>query len=186
MRFRSIFFIVLIFALATASLSACAGTGSQNDPITFAPKSMLPDFARDASRQVQEAYLFAAANPNVLRQYPCYCGCGGMGHTSNLDCYVKEFRTDGTVEFDNHAFGCSICVDITQDVMRLMREGKDETTIRDYINTTYSPFGPSTDTPPVGQATCSEAAAASCGKTDTTPLFNSDSVPQANVPTNSQ
>jgi hypothetical protein len=35
-------------------------------------------------------------------------------------------------------------VDITRDVMRLMREGRGEAEIRAYIDATYSKFGPST------------------------------------------
>jgi hypothetical protein len=44
----------------------------------------------------------------------------------------------------SHASGCSTCVDITRDVMRLMREGKDLKTIRSYIDMTYSQYGPAT------------------------------------------
>jgi cytochrome c-type biogenesis protein CcmH/NrfF len=51
--------------------------------------------------------------------------------------------TNGTITFDNHALGCSICVDITQDVMRLQREGKSDQEIRAYIDGTYSKYGPS-------------------------------------------
>jgi hypothetical protein len=54
---------------------------------------------------VQEAYRFAIANPEVLAQLPCYCGCGGMGHKSDLDCFVEEFNPDGTIAaFGYHAF----------------------------------------------------------------------------------
>ncbi len=148
MKLRSISLIVVVFLLLASSLSACGGSAS--DPLTLAPKDILPDEVKTASTSVQEAYRFAAANPDVLAQYPCYCGCGNMGHQSNRDCFIKNINPDGTIEFDNHANGCTLCVDIAQDVMRLMREGKDAVTIRDYIDTTYSPFGPGTDTPPVG------------------------------------
>ncbi|RME41938.1 MAG: hypothetical protein D6796_15140, partial [Caldilineae bacterium] len=50
-------------------------------------------------------YRFAIANPDVLAQYPCYCGCGGMGHKNNRDCYIREMRPDGSIEFETHAFG---------------------------------------------------------------------------------
>jgi hypothetical protein len=71
----------------------------------MAPESALPDFVQDAPPQVKEAYRFAIANPDVLSYIPCYCGCGAVGHQSNRDCYVKEVRPDGSLEFDNHAFG---------------------------------------------------------------------------------
>ncbi len=60
---------------------------------------------RTAPPQVKEAYRFAIANPDVLDAFPCYCGCGQMGHESNLDCYIKEVRADGSLVFENHAFG---------------------------------------------------------------------------------
>ncbi|MCA9915616.1 MAG: hypothetical protein KC496_19815, partial [Anaerolineae bacterium] len=38
---------------------------------------------------------------------------------------------------------CSICVDITQDVMRMLRDGKSPQDARGYIDATYSKYGPS-------------------------------------------
>jgi hypothetical protein len=88
-------------------LTACGGAAeTSSTDIKLAPKSALPDFVQDAPPQVQEAYQFAAANAEILQQMPCYCGCGGVGHMNNLDCYVAEFAPDGSVAaFDNHAFG---------------------------------------------------------------------------------
>ena len=128
-----------------ASLSGCTG-GSQHS-YTLASPSELPAFLDNAAPTVREAYQFAVANPHELEKYPCYCGCGAMGHASNLSCYIQAVGDDGTIAFDNHAAGCGICVDITQDVMRLMDEGQSAPEIRTYIDTTYSPFGPPTDTP---------------------------------------
>jgi hypothetical protein len=86
--------------------SGCAGpAGTRPAELTLAPESALPAFAQDAPPQVKEAYRFAIANPDVLEAFPCYCGCGAMGHMSNRDCYIKEVRSDGSIEFDNHAFG---------------------------------------------------------------------------------
>ena len=84
-------------------LSACAGAGAGS--ITLAPKSALSEQLLQAPESVQEAYLYALANQDVLSQIPFYCGCGGMGHTSNLDCYIAEIAADGTIVFDYHAFG---------------------------------------------------------------------------------
>ena len=89
-----------------------------------------------------------------MQQIPCYCGCGAtpalhpqrgasVGHTSNYSCYVQGVAADGTVTFDSHALGCSICVDITQDTLRLLREGKSPQAIRAYVDQTYSRYGPS-------------------------------------------
>ena len=101
--------VVLIALLASAlvsGLSACAGSdGKARHEYALAPESALPDFVQDAAPQVREAYRFAIANPDVLSAFPCYCGCGAMGHQSNLDCYIKEIQPDGSIEFENHAFG---------------------------------------------------------------------------------
>jgi hypothetical protein len=39
--------------------------------------------------------------------------------------------------------GCSICVDITVDAMRMLDEGKSMPEIRTFVDQTYSAFGPS-------------------------------------------
>jgi hypothetical protein len=49
----------------------------------------------------------------------------------------------GKIIYDTHALGCSICVDITQDVMRLLKEKKTIPEIQTYIDDTYSKYGPS-------------------------------------------
>jgi hypothetical protein len=103
----------------------------------------MPAEVQSAPVVVQEAYQFAAANADMLEQIPCYCGCGGMGHTSNYACYVAEENPDGSLTFDGHALGCSICVDITRDTMRMLNDGKSIDEIYDYVDFTYSQFGPS-------------------------------------------
>jgi len=96
---------IILLALAVV-VGACSGsTGSAQAELTLAPESELPDFVQDAPPQVKEAYRFAIANPDVLSAFPCYCGCGAMGHQNNLQCYIKEVRADGSIEFENHAFG---------------------------------------------------------------------------------
>ncbi len=102
----------------------------------------MPPAVTRAPQPVREAYRFAVANPEVLSQLPCYCGCGGMGHTSNYACYVKVMP-DGARLFDNHALGCSICVDIALDAMRLRKKGSSIPEIRFYVETVYSKYGPS-------------------------------------------
>ena len=97
--------VIILLAVAVVT-GACSGsTGSNGVDLTLAPESALPDFVRDAAPQVKEAYRFAIANPDVLSAFPCYCGCGAMGHQNNLQCYIKEVKADGSIEFENHAFG---------------------------------------------------------------------------------
>ena len=156
---KSNFTILTLFFLLVlaAALSACSGTTAATAlEVKLAPESALPDFARNAPPQVKEAYRFAIANPDTLQKIPCYCGCGALGHQSNYNCYIKNTNADGAIQFDNHATGCTICVDITRDVMRLQGAGKALKDIRAYIDTTYSQYGPPTNTAPV------EAQAESC------------------------
>ena len=103
----------------------------------------MPMEVQSAPEVVRTAYQFAVANPDVLTHLPCYCGCGGMGHTSNYACYVAGENEDGDLKFDNHAMGCSICVDITVDATRMLDEGKSMPEIRSFVDQTYSAFGPS-------------------------------------------
>jgi hypothetical protein len=106
MRLRSFFPVILLLVILTSGDSACAGpAGTAQEKLTLAPESALPGFVQDAPPQVKEAYRFAIANPDVLSDFPCYCGCGAVGHKNNLQCYIKEVRPDGSIEFENHAFG---------------------------------------------------------------------------------
>jgi len=136
--------LLLLPALLLGSflLAACGAVGQQSSGIKLVPVSELPQQMRDAPSAVRTAYQFAVANPEALENVPCYCGCGAIGHKSNLACYIKEFGADGTPVFDDHAMGCSICVDIATDVMKMTGEGKSAADIRQQIVDTYSKFGP--------------------------------------------
>jgi len=138
---RKILFVFLIGLLSSTGLSACSSKGTSD--LHMMSMDQMPAEVQTAPVSVQTAYQFAAANPDVMKDIPCYCGCGSIGHTSNYDCYVSNLDSSGTITFDNHALGCSICVDITQDVMRMLRDGKSPQDARAYIDTTYSKFGPS-------------------------------------------
>jgi hypothetical protein len=105
MRRCWIVLLVLLLVGLMLSTGACGGEGESKNAYELAPESALPQFAFSAPPQVQEAYRFAIANPDILSAFPCYCGCGAMGHQNNLDCYIKEIYPDGTLEFENHAFG---------------------------------------------------------------------------------
>ena len=134
---------VLLAAMALWFLAGCGAA----PPVALADTTQLPRFLDGAAPRVRDAYRFAVANPDMLAHIPCYCGCGNMGHTSNLSCYVQSTAGDGTIAYDEHANGCGICVDITQDVMRMSAAGQPLWEIRSYVDAQYSPFGPSTDTP---------------------------------------
>jgi hypothetical protein len=134
--------LILSALLILTALPGCSGQPSVVE-LQMAPMSGMPDDVKNAPVSVQQAYQFAAANPDLMKQMPCYCGCGDIGHTSNYACYVSSVDTQGNATFDNHALGCSICVDITQDVMRMSRDGKSPGEIRAAIDATYSKYGTS-------------------------------------------
>jgi len=67
---------------------------------TLSP-GQLPTFAT-GNAKAEEAYRYAAANPEVLQYIPCYCGCGNIGHRHNGDCYVQERHGDGRITFTSH------------------------------------------------------------------------------------
>lgn len=135
----------LILGALSSVVIGCSGSSSTTTD--HAPKmasmEVMPDAVQSAAAVTQEAYQFAVANPEILQGIPCYCGCGGMGHTSNYSCYVQRVSSSGTPNFDTHAIGCSICVDITLDAMRLSKQGKSLPEIKAYVHDTYARFGPS-------------------------------------------
>ena len=135
-------FPLIILALASATISACSTSASEVH-LVMTPLDQMPMEVQSAPVAVQEAYQFNTANPDIMKNIPCYCGCSDIGHTSNYDCYVSDVDANGSITFDNHALGCSICVDITQDVMRMLRDGKTPQDARAYIDTAYSKYGPS-------------------------------------------
>ncbi len=126
------------------SLTACMPSSSTKSQLPVFPLGQLPAEIQAAPPIVREAYQFAAANPDILKEIPCYCGCGSIGHLSNYDCYVSEVNADGELIFDPHGLGCSICVDITRDVMRYLDEGKSLSEIQASIQVNYAKYGPPT------------------------------------------
>lgn len=141
MTYYRIFLFVVVISLVAASLSACSSQSASE--LHMMSLDQMPAEVQVAPVSVQTAYQFAARNPDIMKDIPCYCGCGNIGHTSNYDCYVSNVDDEGNITFDNHALGCSICVDITQDVMRMLQDGKSPQDARAYIDATYSKYGPS-------------------------------------------
>lgn len=125
----------------TSSVSAGGGDSGHTMPMPAADTE-VPSFAVQAG--VADVYAYAAQNHGVLRYMPCTCGCGEMGHLDNWNCYVRNIDESGVVEWDQHAAGCQVCVDITRDVIELRARGTPLSEIREYIDANYS--GPATDT----------------------------------------
>jgi hypothetical protein len=134
--------ITLIISILLTGTTGCSSSSSHK--YEMAATSDLPMTMQQAPVRVQEAYQFAAANPEIAQAIPCYCGCGGMGHTSNYSCFVAEEAAGGALTYDEHALGCGICVDIAQDTMRLLDDGKSVDEIFVDVNGRYARFGPPT------------------------------------------
>ena len=135
---------LLIVALPLATgLAGCSAQGSSTAGLKMAPMEQMSMEVKNAPVTVREAYQFAVANPDALKNVPCYCGCGAVGHTSNYSCFVKDQKASGEVVFDPHALGCGICVDIARDVMKYTQQGKGPQEIRAAIDQTFAQFGPS-------------------------------------------
>ena len=92
--------IILLLALL---LFQTGGQKGKRVEIRMAPLSDLPADLRSAPSEVREAYRFALANPDLLQQFPCYCGCVNSGHTSNYACYASGTNPDGSVALEYHA-----------------------------------------------------------------------------------
>ena len=142
---------IIIFILLAVVLGAVAGCAAKPSAasgamdmsqLKMAALSQMPAEVQAAPVTVQEAYRFNVANPGLMQQIPCYCGCGAMGHTSNYSCYVDSTSGD-KITFDQHALGCGICVDITRDAMRMSAKGESPQAIKAYVDKTYSQYGPS-------------------------------------------
>lgn len=100
----------LLFAGVPAGLLVVTGCGSQPETadgglVANPAKHEWPALYREAAPEIQEAYRFAIANPQVLQYIPCMCGCSELGHTSVYDCYVREVRPAGSVVLDPMSFG---------------------------------------------------------------------------------
>ena len=140
-RFISVLAMIVVI-LSGGILSSCSST---HEHVEFS--APVPQYVSSANLQTQQAYAFAMEHPESLKFQPCYCGCNSMGHMNNLECYIKGIDANGEIVLDQHAAYCTICIDITHDVMRLEADGLSPPEIRNYIDEKYSASGPSTDTP---------------------------------------
>ena len=138
--FRKFVFAFMVSLLFSLNVSACSTNSQQK--LHMMPMDNMPMEVRSASMHVQQAYQFGAANPDILGDIPCYCGCESIGHESNYDCYVADVESSGMIIYDTHAVTCSICVDITQDVMSMIRDGRSTQDARAYIIAEYSKYAP--------------------------------------------
>ena len=107
-----------------------------------------PGYVKELSADWQEAYAFALARPDVVQWLPCYCGCEGMGHRSNLDCFFQRREVQGSYVYEEHASFCDICVKTANMASDMLRDGQTMVQIRAAVDSTYGGgAAPGTDTP---------------------------------------
>lgn len=73
------------------------------DYVQTLPRGEWPAFARSRAGDHTALYRYALEHGDDLKYIPCYCGCGGIGHTSNRACYIKREHGDGKLTFTSHA-----------------------------------------------------------------------------------
>lgn len=99
-------FLLSSAALVAASCAPEARPGDGLRPIYAYPaRNEWPPAFAELKPEVQAEYRYAAANRDVLRYMPCFCGCVNGGHASNFDCYVREVSPDGRIRLDAMSFG---------------------------------------------------------------------------------
>ena len=95
-------------SMATTSTDGAspAGTSFTSEELEDLPLPPLPYMGQTAGppELMEQAYIFAAKNPDVLDYVPCYCGCGQTdGHVGNTDCFVESRAPNGQVlEWASH------------------------------------------------------------------------------------
>lgn len=73
----------------------------------------LPSFLDDKSEDLKLVYQAAGKATDILKWMPCYCGCAeSANHKSNLNCFIKEVKDDGSIVWDDHGTRCVVCVEI--------------------------------------------------------------------------
>jgi hypothetical protein len=107
-----------------------------------------PDYVKALPGAGKAAYAFALARPDVLQRLPCYCGCAGMEHRSNLDCFFQRREVKGTFAYEEHASFCDICVKTANMASDMLQKGSTMTQIRAAVDSTFGGgAAPGTDTP---------------------------------------
>lgn len=149
--------LVIALLLTGSAAAACTGDHAASTPSHAGPSAMSsmddtqaaawavrPAYTHTTAR-TEEAYGYAMEHQAVLQWIPCFCGCGAVGHGSNLDCYFEPSAA-GSIVFEEHASYCGVCVDITLRTKQLAASGASLASIRTTIDAEFGGVGPGTDT----------------------------------------
>ena len=102
-------------------------------------KGGLPEYV-NRSPDIRAAYEYALEKPDLLKQIPCYCGCSRFGHKNVEDCFVKEFKENGKVVFEEHGANCGICYSTALDSKALFEQGKNPQEVKKFIDEKYDQY----------------------------------------------
>ena len=130
--------IILIAVVVILSAGILVGFGGDSDVAEDDSSTSsfdLPGYAY-SSPITLKAYEYTTLNPQIIDQVPCYCGCGGIGHESLLNCFMTD---DG--EYDNHASQCDICVGEVIKIKKMHEDGLSMDVIRANIDSDYRKYG---------------------------------------------
>lgn len=138
---KNLCLIIIVVLIISGLLGFSCYLNNKGVEASNLPKGALRDPV------VREAYEYVVENPEFLDYIPCYCNCYRLGHKNIKNCFVSEFKSNGTVVFDHHGVDCAICYHTVLDSKKLFQQGKSVQTIRDSIDNKYSRYGMGTSTP---------------------------------------
>ena len=133
--------IMLIAVVGILSAGILFGFGGSNDVAEDDADTSslnLPGYAY-SSPITLKAYEYTALNPQIIDQFGCYCGCGGIGHESLMNCFITD---EG--EYSNHGSQCDICVGEVIKIKNMYEDGLSIDVIRANIDKDYRKYGDST------------------------------------------
>ena len=136
--------ILAAFLLLLALIiGGCGQTGASTTDSGSADLN-FPDFVY-RSEDALAGYRIAAANQDIMERIPCYCGCvrDPEKYRSLKDCFYDR-KTGG---FEEHAAGCTTCLEEARDIGQWKQEGLSLGDIRQRIDEKYSERGEPTNTP---------------------------------------
>lgn len=103
-----------------------------------ASAEILPSFLDQQSDDLKLVYKAVGQATETLKWMPCYCGCAeSANHKSNLNCFIKEVKEDGSVVWDDHGTRCIVCVEIAIKSIKQAQEGTSNKEIRKQIDQDY-------------------------------------------------
>jgi hypothetical protein len=154
MAFKALLGLTGVALAATMAVVAAQGSASKTSKTSVVAAMALPPLPNPGfapARPMETtrlAYEFAGRHPEVIKYVPCYCGCERSGHGSNESCFVRSRDARGGVTWDDHGWGCTICIDVAAEAARMFAGGADATSIRAAIDRKWTGrFPSSTPTP---------------------------------------